>query len=475
VNQPLLPVLPLIIIAAVLVIGMMVISIRRSHRFVFLLTLSGVGAASASLVACSRMVCQGAGILFVADSLSLFYGGFLLAGTFALAVLSYDYLKGCSEMAEEYYLILLGALLGCLALIGARHFVSLFLGLEILSISLYALIGYRRERPADTEGAIKYLVLSGTSSAFLLFGMAIMYGLSGTMELNRLAPSLQGLARDQSLVASGMVFLLVGIGFKLGVVPFHMWTPDVYESAPAPVTGFIATLSKGSVLALLVRFSGHTDLTGQPKLFAMLVIISVASMCAGNLLALFQKNVKRLLAYSSIAHFGYMLVAFLSAGQLRTTAVTYYLVAYSIATIGAFGVVTLLSSKGEDAGSLDHYEGLMRRRPWIGGCFTLFLLSLAGMPVTAGFAAKIYLVGAGTASLLWLPVAILVVTSVIGLFYYLRVIFAMFKEAAPGVGQLPVFPFKGSIVMAILMVLLVWWGVYPVPLIRAIEAIRIGQ
>jgi NADH-quinone oxidoreductase subunit N len=475
VNQPLLPILPLIIIAAVLVIGMMAISIRRSHRFVFLFTLSGLVAALATLFARSCAVSQGAGILFVADGFSLFYGGFLLAGTLAVTVLSYDYLKGRSEMAEEYYLILLGALLGCLALVGAQHFVSLFLGLEILSISLYALIGYRRERPVDTEGAMKYLVLSGTSSAFLLFGMAIIYGLTGTMELNRLAPSLQGLTGDESLMVAGMVFLLAGIGFKLGIVPFHLWTPDVYESAPAPVTGFIATLSKGSVLALLVRFFGHTDLTGQPKLFMVLVIISVASMCVGNLLALFQKNVKRLLAYSSIAHFGYMLVAFLSAGQLRITAATYYLVAYSVAAIGAFGAVTLLSPKDEDAGSLDHYEGLMRRRPWLGGCLTLFLLSLAGMPITAGFAAKIYVVGVGTASLLWLPVASLVVTSAIGLFYYLRVIFAMFEETAPGVGQLPIFPFKGRIVIAIMMLLLVWWGVYPVALIRVIEAIRIGQ
>jgi NADH-quinone oxidoreductase subunit N len=280
---------------------------------------------------------------------------------------------------------------------------------------------------------------------------------------------------DQFLLMSGIVFLLIGIGFKLGIVPFHMWTPDVYESAPAPVTGFIATVSKGSVFALLLRLFGQTDLFGQPKLSTIVVIVSVASVFVGNLLALFQRNVKRLLAYSSIAHFGYLLVAFLSTGPLRVIAVSYYLAAYFVATIGAFGVVTLLSTKEEEAGSFEDYEGLYRRQPWLAGCFTAILLSLAGMPLTAGFIAKIYVVAAGTGSLLWLPLISLIVGSAISLFYYLRVIFAMFRDTKSAAPPLPVVPVKGRIVMAVLLVLLIWWGVYPVHLIRIVEAIRTGS
>jgi NADH-quinone oxidoreductase subunit N len=475
VTPPLLPVLPLIVIAAILIVGMIALSVKRSHRFIFYLTLSGIVAAFASLLALSRVVPQEGGLLFFADTFALFYSGLVLAGGFAIIVLSYDYLKRRQEPPEEYYLLILGALLGGLALIAARHFVSFFLGLETLSISLYTLIGYHRDRPIQTEGAIKYLILSGVSSAFLLFGMAIIYGLSATMEFDRLAHWTAGLAREPFLALSGLAFMIIGMGFKLGVVPFHMWTPDVYESAPAPVTGFIATVSKGSMFALLLRFFGQADLFGQPKLLAVFVVISVASMFVGNLLALFQKNVKRLLAYSSIAHFGYMLVAFLSAGPLRVTAVTYYLVAYFAATIGAFGVVTLLSTTEKEAGAMDDYEGLFRRRPWLAGCFTLILLSLAGMPFTAGFVAKIYVVAAGTAALLWVPVLSLIVTSAIGLFYYLRLIFAMFNNAGPESRSVPALSFKGRIVMTVLFVLLVWWGVYPVHLIQVIELIRAGQ
>jgi NADH-quinone oxidoreductase subunit N len=474
-KPPLLPVLPLIVIAATLVVGMIALSVRRNHRFIFYLTLTGIAAAFASLLALSRIVPQAGGLLFFADSFALFYGGLILAGGFATIILSHDYLKGRTESPEEFYLLMLGALLGGLALIGARHFVSFFLGLETLSISLYALIGYHRERPVQTEGAIKYLVLSGVSSAFLLFGMAVIYGLSGTMGFDRLARWMAGLARDPFLALSGLVFMLIGMGFKLGVVPFHLWTPDVYESAPAPVTGFIATVSKGSIFALLLRFFGQTDLFGQPKLLTVFLVISIASMFVGNLLALFQRNVKRLLAYSSIAHFGYMLVAFLSTGPLRVTAVTYYLAAYFATTIGAFGVVTLLSTKEKEAGSIDDYEGLFRRRPWLAGCFTVILLSLAGMPFTAGFVAKIYVVAAGTASLSWLPVLTLIVTSAIGLFYYLRLIFAVFGDAGLESRPVAALPWKGRVVMTLLFVLLVWWGVYPVHLIRVIELIRIGE
>jgi len=474
VTFPLLPLLPLMIIAATLVLSMVAISVRRSHRATFCLTLSGILAALAGLVALLPLVPAQAGLLFLFDNFALFYSALVLAAGFLVVVLSYDYLEGRNTAPEEFYLLLLGALLGALVLIGARHFVSFFLGLEVLSISLYPLIAYLRAKPSHTEAGIKYLIVSGASSAFLLYGMAIIYGLTGTMEFSLLGPKISGLVDGRAAATAGMVLLVTGIGFKLGVVPFHMWTPDVYEGAPAPVTAFIATISKGAVFALFLRYFTDVSLRDHPHLLLVFTVIAIASMAAGNLLALFQHNIKRLLAYSSIAHFGYLLVAFMSAGPFRVAAVTYYLVAYFVTTLGAFGVVILLSPSVRDADALSDYEGLFRRRPWLAGTFTLMLLSLAGMPLTAGFIAKAYVVVAGVGSFLWLPVIILVVTSAIGLFYYLRVIAALYKDARPAPAIAPATTLKGRAVMVLLFILLIWWGVYPGPLLSLISRITLA-
>jgi NADH-quinone oxidoreductase subunit N len=304
--------------------------------------------------------------------------------------------------------------------------------------------------------------------------MAIIYGLTGTMEFTLLGPKINDLVDGRAAALAGMVLLITGIGFKLGVVPFHMWTPDVYEGAPAPVTAFIATISKGAVFALFLRYFTDVSLRDYPHLLLVFTVIAIASMAAGNLLALFQRNIKRLLAYSSIAHFGYLLVAFMSTRPFRVTAVTYYLVAYFVTTLGAFGVVTLLSPKERDADALSDYEGLFRRRPWLAGTFTLMLLSLAGMPLTAGFIAKVYVVAAGVGSFLWLPVIVLVVTSAIGLFYYLRVIAALYKNTRPAPAIAPAATLKGRAVMILLFILLIWWGVYPGPLLALIGHITLA-
>jgi NADH-quinone oxidoreductase subunit N len=463
------------IIAATLVLSMIAISLRRSHRAVFCLTCAGILAALAGLVVLLPIVPLHAGPLFLFDGFALLVSALVLASGFLVAVLSYDYLKGRRTAPEEFYLLLLGALLGALALIGARHFVSFFLGLEVLSVSLYPLIAYLRARPSHTEAGIKYLILSGASSAFLLYGMAIIYGLTGTMEFSLLCPKIQGLVDGRAAAMAGMALLITGLGFKLGVVPFHMWTPDVYEGAPAPVTAFIATISKGAVFALLLRYFTDVSLRDYPHLFLVFTVIAIASMIVGNLLALFQRNIKRLLAYSSIAHFGYLLVAFISTGPFRVTAVTYYLAAYFVTTLGAFGVVTLLSTSVRDADAVEDYEGLFRRRPWLAGTFTLMLLSLAGMPLTAGFIAKTYIVAAGLGSLLWLPVIVLVVTSAIGLFYYLRVIAALYKDTRPAAATAPAAALKGRAVIVLLFILLIWWGVYPGPILALINRITITR
>ena len=320
------------------------------------------------------------------------------------------------------------------------------------------------EKRKSLEAGIKYLVLAAASSAFLLFGMALVYADLGTMELSRMAAARPPRHTSSSLIP-GIVLIITGIGFKLGVVPFHLWTPDVYEGAPAPVTAFIATVSKTAIFALLLRFSYHPGVQQSRALFVVFVVIAVASMIAGNVLALLQTNVKRILAYSSIAHFGYMLVAFVAGGTMAVEAVTFYLVAYTVTTLGAFGVVTVLSGSSRDADRLDDYRGLFWRRPFIAGIFTVMLLSLAGIPATMGFLAKFYVLAAGASAAKWSLIIILVMTSTIGLFYYLRILVALYAASSEREPSAQAIVPASGFVLAVLTALLIWFGIYPAPLL----------
>jgi NADH-quinone oxidoreductase subunit N len=266
--------------------------------------------------------------------------------------------------------------------------------------------------------------------------------------------------------------LMVGIGFKLALVPFHMWTPDVYQGAPAPVTGFVSTVSKTAMVALLVRLFVSINLMNHPSVFWMFGVIAFSSMVGGNLLALFQRRVKRILAYSSIAHMGYLLVAFMAGGRIAEQAVAFYITAYTITTLGAFGVITVLSRKDKDADHLDNFQGLIFRHPWIGGIFIAMLLSLAGIPLTVGFMGKFYIVVAGLHSTLWWLVITLLITSGVSLFYYLRIVVALFSQ--PGDRQTaslqePVTGFSGGMVLAAMTILLFWLGIGPGPLLALIR------
>ena len=462
------PLAPFIIIAASPVIIMLVLSFRRSCRLAYLLSLCGIIASLIALFVISPLVPRRITPLLFVDGYALFYMGLILAAGFVVAVLSFDYFKDRKGNAEEYYILLLLAILGSSVLVASGHFASFFIGLEILSVSLYALIGYIRNE-MGIEAGVKYLVLAAASAAFLLFGIALLYGETGTMEFSVMGPRLISGGVNSLVVVTGLAMVVVGIGFKLAVAPFHMWTPDVYEGAPAPVTAFVATVSKGAMFALLLRFFVRVDIHAQSALFAAFAVIAIISMFAGNLLALMQDNVKRILAYSSIAHLGYLLVAFLSGGTMRVIAVTFYLVAYFITTLGAFGVVTVLSDKERDADAMDDYRGLVKRRPWLTGIFSAMLFSLAGIPLTAGFIGKFYIIAAGAGSALWLLVIALVINSAIGLFYYLRIVVAMYSYPSAEVAAVPPLSFRGGLMLVLLTVLLIWLGVYPGPLLRTIS------
>src|SRR5512142_272096 len=398
------PLLPLAIVALSAVLIMLTLAFQRNHTLTACLTLVGLGLAIAALFVTPPDSFQVTSLMVV-DGYARFFTGLLLSASFAVVLFSHDYLARRSDSPEEFYLLVLLATLGSAVLVASSHFASFFLGLEILSVSLYALIAYLRPKARGVEAAVKYLVLAAASSGFLLFGMALVYAETGTMEFARITSvSPLGSNVQNVVLLSGMAMIIVGFGFKLAIVPFHLWTPDVYEGAPAPVTAFVATVSKGAVFALLFRYFLLVRLQEYRSLVIVFALIAVASMIIGNLLALLQTNVKRILAYSSIAHLGYMLVAFLAGGPLAVTAVAFYLVSYFVTTLGAFGVMTLLSGPYRDAEDISDYRGLFTRRPWLAGIMTAMLLSLAGIPLTSGFVGKFYLVAAGVGSALWILV-----------------------------------------------------------------------
>ncbi len=466
-------ILPLLILSAAPVILMLAVAVHRNHFASFLISLIFYFAAFISLFYVGEYTPRQITPLFIVDNYALFYIGLIVAASFAVTLLSFNYIEKYSGHKDEYYMLLFLASLGASVLVVSNNFVSLFLGLEILSVSLYVLISYVENYEKAIEAGVKYLILAAASSAFLLFGIALLYAELGTMSFGGIA-SVIAKTGITPLVLTGFAMITVGFGFKLAVVPFHMWTPDVYEGASAPVTAFIATISKGGMFAVLLRFFSTIDGYGYPSLISAFTVIAIASMLIGNWLAIKQNNVKRILAYSSIAHLGYLLVAFIAGGNVSVQAVTFYLVAYFITTLGAFGIITILSDKNREADTIEDYKGLFWRKPVIAAIFTAMLFSLAGIPLTVGFIGKYFLLSAGVNASRWLLVIVLVLSSVIGLYYYLRIITAMFsKEETQTEKTTPVFSLTGSTAILVLTVMLIWYGVYPTGLLEIIR-IMIG-
>jgi len=466
-NADLIALLPILLISATAVAVMLGIAVKRSHALAAGLTLVGLAGAFLSIFAAVPLAPRQVTPLLLVDRFALFYMGLIIASAAVVAGLSYDYLKNRNEHREELYLLLLTATAGCAVLVASTHFATFLLGLEILTVSLYALIAYLKDRNRALEAGIKYLILASTSAAFLLFGMALIYAAAGTMEFSRIREISAG-GDNLALLVPGVVFTVTGIGFKLGVVPFHLWTPDIYEGAPAPVAAFVATTSKTAMVALLLRYAYLSGALEYRGVFLVFAIIAIASMCAGNLLALEQRNVKRILAYSSIAHFGYILVGFIAGGAMGIEAVGFYLVAYTATLLAAFGVVTVLSSATRDADDIEDYRGLFWQRPLLGSVLTIALLSLAGIPATMGFVSKFYVLAAGAGASAWPLILILAITSVAGLFYYLRIVVALYSVPPERV-FMRVTSRSGVFLVAALSILLIWYGIYPTSLLKLVR------
>jgi NADH-quinone oxidoreductase subunit N len=459
--------LPLIILALTSIAVMVAIAVKRSHGVTMIISLAGLVTAFVSLWTASSVAPAQLTSLLIIDRYALVYMGVVLAASAAVVLLSYAYLEGRTEHKEEFYLLLLLATLGSMALAASSHMASVFLSLELLSISLYALIAYPRREPLPLEAGIKYLVLAASSSAFLLFGFAVMFVAEGNMDFSGMPPT--GAASFAYL--AGIVLVMTGIGFKLAVVPFHLWTPDVYQGAPLPVTAFVATVSKGGVFAFLLRWLQWRNAMNN-QLLVILTIVAIASMLVGNLLALRQTNIKRLLAYSSIGHMGYFLVAVIAGGALGRAAATYYLAAYVVTILGAFGCLLALSDSNRETETFDDVRGLFWRSPILASVLTSMLLSLAGIPLTAGFLGKFYVFTAGASAATWALIMVLIVSSTIGLVYYLRVIVAMFAQYDRGETQSGrrTLGIAAQFGLAVLTLALFVLGVYPGPLWNAIRA-----
>ncbi len=453
---------------------LLAVSFWRGHRTAFALTLLSFVAAFVALWPGLDAGPREVTPLLMLDAYAAFFNGlFILIGA-VTALLARRYLEGRAGSPEEFYLLLLMATLGAMTLASAQHFAALLLGLEILSISLYAMVAYPEEDHPPLEAALKYLVLSGVGSTIMLFGMALIYHSTGALGFAEFAASVATGDRADLWLVAGQVLFIIGIAFKLSLIPFHMWTPDVYQGAPAPVTGYLATVSKAAVFAVLLRFALDAQLLefssmAQLSIGLVLAIIAVLSMVIGNVLALLQDSIKRLLAYSSIAHVGYLMIALLVLnalpdGTMAVETTLVFLAGYLAMTLSAFAVVSELSSAAAgERDSIGEYAGLFWRRPVLAAVLTAALLSLAGIPLTAGFIAKFYLFAAGVEGALWGLLWALILGSALSIYYYLKIVFAMTVRGT----DVPAVPTSaaGVATAAVLGLVVLALGIYPAPLI----------
>ena len=471
-SEVVVTLMPYFVLTAGLLVLLLPTAFLRGHLVALIVTLISLLAVLYVTPASIESGPQTLSDLIVIDGVALFFNVLFILAAIVTTVTGYRYLESRSRSYEEFYILVVTSTLGAMTMAAAEHFASFILGLEILSISLYALIAYPERGRASLEAATKYLILSGVASTTILFGMALVYVSTGSMTFS------ETLASDSSgtIYALGQSMILLGLAFKLSLVPFHMWTPDVYEGAPAPITGFVATISKGAVFVLLLRYAIETQWLSNASVTWAIGLIAIASMVIGNLLALLQEDIKRLLAYSSIAHVGYLLVALVfvstsdSAGFALESAM-FYVSGYFLMTLVAFGVVTVMSTGvDEDAGSLRHYEGLYWRRPMLAAALTIAALSLAGIPLTVGFIAKFYLFAVGVSGALWTLIWALILGSAIGIYYYLRIVISMIKrEAEKPVERSQDLNAVGTVTVVLLGVSIVILGIYPTPLIAVVQ------
>jgi NADH-quinone oxidoreductase subunit N len=476
---------PLIVLALAGLSSLIAVSFaKRKAGAAFAACALGLAAAIAALVLSLPMLPLRIAGLLSMDGLSFLGMAIILVTGLAVALSSRPYFARREGERGEYFVLLLFAALGASVLASSSNLATIFLGLELLSVSLYALVAYRRERVEGTKAAFTYLILASVASSFLLFGMALAYYQTGSLELS----SLMRTAAEGSggaLFAVAIAMMGVGFAFKLAVAPFHMWALEVYEGASAPVAALIATLSKAAMAIPLVRMLAPAGAAGgsSTALAWTVAALAGASMIAGNLLALREERVKRMLAGSSIAQIGYLLVALTAGGAYGAAAALFYLAAYSLATLGAFACIAAISPRDRDAGSREDFRGLASRRPLVAAVMTASLLSLAGMPLTAGFIGKFMLFSSGLGSgggalagsrsgaATQTLAILLALNSALSLFYYLRLLSAMYRSELPSPADERNLSLIAGIVLALVGLAILVLGTAPGPALSFISSL----
>lgn len=432
----LMPYAPIIAVVITSLIVMIAITIKRSHVVTGTITVVGLNVGLFTLLAqIGGIVTTGSALpqaeqLFVIDNFAQFNMVVIFICALACCTLSYAYLLNLKDNKDELYLLMLLSTVGGLMMVCSQHMASFFMSLELLSVPLYGLLSYAFLRNKSLESGLKYLVLSATASATLLMGMAFIYAQVGSLSFKQISLQMADMFESPLLIV-GAAMMMFGIAFKLSAAPFHTWTPDVYEGAPAPIATYLASVSKVAMMALAIRFLIDTALLALPSVQMLIMVMATLSILVGNVLAVRQTNLKRLLGYSSIAHMGYVMVVIVSIGSAADSISSMYMAIYAFTSIGAFGVVTLMSSPyrlSGEAEELVHYQGLFWRRPILTAVLTIMLLSLAGIPLTAGFITKLFAILAAVQGTNWFLAAMIIVGSAIGLFYYLRVLLTLFKR-----------------------------------------------
>ena len=476
--QHLIALLPLLIVGLTVVVVMLSIAWRRNHFVNATLTVIGLNVALFSLWFVGHVGAMDVTPLLRVDGYSMFYTALVVLASLATCTFAYPWLAGFPDNKDEFYLLVLIAALGGIVLASANHLAALFIGIELLSLPLFGLIGYAFRQKRSLEAALKYMILSAAASSFLIFGIALIYADSGSLSFVQLGKSLNDSMIQQPLLLVGLGMMIIGLGFKLSLVPFHLWTPDVDQGAPAPVSTFLATASKIAIFGVVMRLFLYAPVTDSEAVRTVLGVIAFVSILFGNLMAISQSNIKRLLGYSSIAHLGYLLVSLIAVKthQLSLETAGVYLAGYLFSSLGAFGVVSLMSSpyRGPDADTLYSYRGLFWHRPILSAVMTVMMLSLAGIPMTLGFIGKFYVIASGVNAHLWWLTAAVVAGSAIGLYYYLRVTVSLYlspPEMHTRDRDTPAnWAFTaGGVVVLISAILVLLLGVYPQPLISLVQ------
>jgi NADH-quinone oxidoreductase subunit N len=399
--------------------------------------------------------------LYTIDGFGTFFKVVFLLILALVAVISLRYVQR-EELPGEYYALLMFGTLGMMTMVSSNHFITIFIGLEVMSLAIYVLCGLMRGTERSVEASLKYFLLGAFATAFLLYGIALIFASTGILDLVQLKSYVASPGFKLSpMFIAGIGLLIVGFGFKTASVPFHMWTPDVYEGAPTSVTVYMATGVKAAAFGAFLRVFYTALMPFVSDWSPILWFLAVLTMTVGNLIALVQNNIKRLLAYSSIAHAGYILVAFVTGDRVLSSSMLFYLAVYAFMNIGAFTVVMLLGRKGEENEDIDSYAGLAVRHPFIALCMSIFLLSLTGIPPLAGFAGKFYVFSAAVkANFYWLAV-IGVLNSAVAAYYYLRVLMYMyFREPIKEIGK-PDFSVAYVVVILLSIAALFYMGIFP--------------